>query len=270
MKKNEMKKNVTVSNNNTNYKGENKMKNKKGVVKMDNNTGVKLNKLVELPKYGNGVYVVINELTNGDTYLVYGSPIASFTIRGKGDFADVMSANKEHILKGINEMLVPKPAVKKEKTTEPVHAEVWTDGGSRMRNNKIDENTKAAWSALLVLGKHEKLIGEACKGRTNNFMELTAIAEALKAFKKRDNVTVTIYSDSKYCIDSITKWMGNWKSNGWTKKGGEIKNLELFKEIDSLMSQFLEVEFVHVKGHNGEAGNERVDAHLNELMDKLV
>jgi ribonuclease HI len=65
-----------------------------------------------------------------------------------------------------------------------------------------------------------------------------------------------------------TKWMKGWKSRGWKKKGGAIKNLDLVKRLDALQSQH-KVTWTHIRGHSGEEGNEYVDALCNAAMDAI-
>ena len=88
-------------------------------------------------------------------------------------------------------------------------------------------------------------------------MEITAVIEALKSLKKQSQVV--IYSDSKYVIDGITKWIFSWQKNGW--KGSDkkpIKNLELWQD---LLKEVLkhEIEWTWVKGHSGNKYNEIAD-----------
>lgn len=100
---------------------------------------------------------------------------------------------------------------------------------------------------------------------TNNIMELTAMYKALvKAYK--DGVTqVTIYSDSAYVVNAITKgWLLNWYTNGWeTKEGNPVKNKIIWEKVYKLIYvKGLSVTLNHVKGHNGDV--------LNELADRLA
>jgi len=95
---------------------------------------------------------------------------------------------------------------------------------------------------------------------TNNTAELNALYKALLIALESDPSKVTICCDSKYSIDCISNWAYGWKRNGWTKKSGEIKNLEMIKlahELyDSIKSR---VTLKHVKGHSGVEGNELAD-----------
>lgn len=96
---------------------------------------------------------------------------------------------------------------------------------------------------------------------TNNIAELNALHQALTIASQThsDNI-ISIFSDSKYAIDCITTWAFGWKANGWSKKGGEIKNLELIKESHNLFLKLKDkIEINHVKGHAGVEGNELAD-----------
>jgi ribonuclease HI len=97
---------------------------------------------------------------------------------------------------------------------------------------------------------------------TNNIAELNALFKALQLASEslKNSSNVTINSDSKYSIDCITKWAYGWKSKGWSKKGGEIKNLELIKKAHNLYDQIKDkIKINYVKGHSGVEGNELAD-----------
>ena len=96
---------------------------------------------------------------------------------------------------------------------------------------------------------------------TNNIAELNALYKALLlASQQNTNEKVMILSDSKYSIDCICTWAYGWKAKGWTKKGGEIKNLDLIKNAHNLYEQIKEkIVIKHVKGHAGIEGNELAD-----------
>jgi ribonuclease HI len=71
-----------------------------------------------------------------------------------------------------------------------------------------------------------------------------------------------IYTDSEFWINVITKWSINWQTNGWKKKGGEIKNLDLVKQAKELYDKS-NVKLVWVRGHVGDVGNELADEWAN-------
>lgn len=97
---------------------------------------------------------------------------------------------------------------------------------------------------------------------TNNTAELNALYESLKISQPylNNNKSVAIFSDSSYSIQCLTTWAKGWANNGWVRKGGEIKNVELIKEMYTLY-QSLEnkIEIHHVNGHIGVEGNELAD-----------
>jgi ribonuclease HI len=104
------------------------------------------------------------------------------------------------------------------------------------------------------------LYGQYKKLGTNNTAELNALHKALLIAKEAEGSKVSICCDSKYSIDCITKWAYSWKAKGWTKKGGEIKNLEIIQEAHALYEELKErVAVKHVKGHAGFEGNELAD-----------
>jgi ribonuclease HI len=93
-------------------------------------------------------------------------------------------------------------------------------------------------------------------------MEITAVIESLKLVKKK--AKVCIYTDSTYVKDGISSWIKQWKINGWkTAAKKPVKNEELWRELDLLVSQH-QIEWVWVKGHAGDEGNERADALANK------
>lgn len=96
---------------------------------------------------------------------------------------------------------------------------------------------------------------------TNNTAELNALHQALIiAEQTHSENIISIFSDSKYSIDCITTWAYGWKAKGWTKKSGEIKNLELIKSAHGLYEKIKDkIEIKHVKGHAGIEGNELAD-----------
>ena len=117
------------------------------------------------------------------------------------------------------------------------------------------------WGALLIHGEHVREIMEGAFDTTNNRMELTAAIEALNALK--GTCIVTLHTDSTYVKDGITKWIENWKKNGWrTAARKPVKNSDLWQELDLAVERH-DITWKWVKGHAGDEGNERADELAN-------
>jgi len=124
-------------------------------------------------------------------------------------------------------------------------------------------NPGEAGSGIAVYNDNQKPVlyyGNYIMNGTNNIAELNALNKALQIASDSNAKDIVIYSDSKYSIDCITTWSYGWKSKGWKKKGGEIKNLELIKEMHNLYNNIKDtIEIKHVKAHAGIEGNELAD-----------
>ncbi len=95
---------------------------------------------------------------------------------------------------------------------------------------------------------------------TNIRMEGLAIIAALK---DSNNLHCEIYTDSEFWINVITKWSISWEANGWKKKGGVIKNLDIVQEVCPLYRNS-KATLVWVRGHNDDPGNELADEWANK------
>lgn len=129
--------------------------------------------------------------------------------------------------------------------------DIWTDGSCSGNPGP------GGWGALLVSGENEKELFGGEENTTNNQMELTAAIEALNALK--DPSKVTLYTDSTYVKDGLTKWIHGWKKNGWkTAAKKPVKNKELWQALDAACQRH-DITWKWVKGHAGDPGNERAD-----------
>ena len=109
-----------------------------------------------------------------------------------------------------------------------------------------------------IVVKEETLYGKN-RDTTNQMMELTAAIQALESLK-RENVNVTIFTDSKYVVDGITKWIFGWLKNDWsTASKKPVANRLLWEKLFGL-TKTQNVEWVWVKGHAGMLGNEKADS----------
>ncbi len=137
---------------------------------------------------------------------------------------------------------------------------IYTDGGCRGNPGP------GGWGAILVSGANRKELSGGDPATTNNRMELTAAIRALEALKRP--CEVTIYTDSQYLRQGITKWIAGWKRSGWvTLKKLPVKNQDLWMALDESVCRH-RVTWRWLRGHAGHEGNERCDALANAAMDE--
>ena len=133
----------------------------------------------------------------------------------------------------------------------PQLVEIATDGACKGNPGP------GGWGALLRFGSHEKELSGGEALTTNNRMELTAAIEALRVLTRPCRIKLS--TDSKYVMDGLTRWIHGWRKNGWrTADKKPVKNAELWQALFA-ETQKHEIEWIWVKGHAGNADNERVD-----------
>jgi ribonuclease HI len=140
---------------------------------------------------------------------------------------------------------------------------IYSDGGCR-GNPGI-----GGWAFLAINSRTHNAL-ERCGGErdtTNNRMELMGAIMGLRALQ-RDGMRVLVHSDSQYVVKAASLWIPGWKARGWKRKEGPLKNLDLLQQLDELIIKHL-TTWQWVRGHNGNAGNERVDVLANDAMDRL-
>ncbi len=132
------------------------------------------------------------------------------------------------------------------------HVDIFTDGACSGNPGS------GGWGTILRFGAHEKELSGGEANTTNNRMELSAVIAGLTALKEPCEVTLT--TDSKYVVDSITKhWVYSWQSKGWVKADKKpALNADLWQQLLPLLEKHT-VTFVWVKGHAGHPENERCD-----------
>jgi ribonuclease HI len=114
------------------------------------------------------------------------------------------------------------------------------------------------FGAVLLHGDTRRELSQGFRRTTNNRMELLAVITALESLKRPCKVTV--FSDSEYVVNAITKgWLRSWQSRGWRKADKKpVLNVDLWQRLLPLL-QLHEVEFRWVRGHNNNIENERCD-----------
>ncbi|MFT6746985.1 MAG: ribonuclease HI [Glaciecola sp.] len=125
---------------------------------------------------------------------------------------------------------------------------IYTDGSAKGNPGN------GGYGAVLLAGKYKKELSEGFINTTNNRMELLAVIAALEVLKN-PGTEVTVYSDSKYVVDSVEKrWVFNWVKSNFKGK----KNVDLWKRFLLIYPKH-RVKFIWVKGHAGNLYNERCD-----------
>ena len=134
---------------------------------------------------------------------------------------------------------------------------IYTDGSAKGNPGK------GGFGVVLLSGDHRKELSGGFRLTTNNRMELLAVIVALESIKKQD-VKVTVYSDSKYVVDAVEKkWVFSWEKNSFKKK----KNIDLWIRFLKVFKKN-QVSFVWVKGHADIKENERCDFLAVQAAEK--
>jgi ribonuclease HI len=135
---------------------------------------------------------------------------------------------------------------------------IWTDGACSGNPGP------GGWGAVLSFGARRKELSGGEAATTNNRMELMAAIQALEALTRP--CEVDLYTDSAYLRGGITTWLGGWKENGWkTADKKPVKNAELWQRLEMAAVRH-KIIWHWLKGHAGDAMNERADELAREGM----
>ena len=129
---------------------------------------------------------------------------------------------------------------------------IYTDGGCTPNPGP------GGYGIVLIYGEQRRELSGGYRSTTNNRMELTAAIRGLQALKQPCDVT--LFSDSQYVVNGITKgWARTWKSKGWIKSDKRpAENIDLWEDLLNLCETHT-VRFEWIRGHNGHAENECCD-----------
>ncbi|MEG4108437.1 ribonuclease HI [Microcoleus sp. S13_C5] len=127
------------------------------------------------------------------------------------------------------------------------------------------------WGAVVCFADgncHE--LGGGAPQTTNNRMEMQAAVAALEFFANSGQTEpVTVYTDSEYVKNGITKWIQGWKNKGWkTSTGKDVVNQDLWHLLDKLNSR--QIQWEHVRGHSGDFYNDRCDEIARSFSHNLT
>ncbi len=134
---------------------------------------------------------------------------------------------------------------------------MYTDGAARGNPGP------GGYGVILMSGNHKKELSQGYRLTTNNRMELMAVIAGLEALKK-EGLSITIYSDSKYIVNAIQEgWLNKWMATNFAK--GK-KNKDLWVRFNNLAKKHT-IKFVWVKGHAENPYNNRCDALATAAAD---
>jgi ribonuclease HI len=137
-----------------------------------------------------------------------------------------------------------------------MQVEIYTDGSSRGNPGR------GGYGVILKYGQHERELSQGYRLTTNNRMELLATIAGLETLT-RDKLNVTIYSDSKYVVESVEKkWVLGWEKKNYKDK----KNADLWQRFLIIYRKH-HVKFVWIRGHNDHPFNERCDVLATQAAD---
>ena len=124
------------------------------------------------------------------------------------------------------------------------------------------------WGAILRYRGIEREMNGGETHTTNNRMELQALIEAFKLLP--EDAATSVLTDSRLCVNTITKWAPGWERKGWKRKAGPIKNLELVQELLALYRARPKCKLVWIAAHSGNRWNEYADSLATAWMRDSV
>jgi ribonuclease HI len=131
------------------------------------------------------------------------------------------------------------------------YVEIWTDGGCKPNPGP------GGWAAIMRFRDTVREVSGREEATTNNRMELTAAAAALEALRRPCRVVV--HTDSEYVRNGITRWHAGWVRRNWRNAAGDpVANMDLWRRLLAAAAVH-QVEWRWVRGHAGDAMNERAD-----------
>ncbi|MDO5680193.1 MAG: ribonuclease HI [Pelistega sp.] len=140
--------------------------------------------------------------------------------------------------------------------------EIWTDGACK-GNPGV-----GGWGVLMRYGKNKKELFGGELETTNNRMEMMAVIQALQSLKRP--MPIRLHVDSQYVKKGLTEWMSGWIARGWkTADKKPVKNQDLWEQLNLLTAQH-QIQWIWVKGHAGDPGNERADELANKGVEQVI
>jgi len=147
---------------------------------------------------------------------------------------------------------------------KPSPVKIYTDGCCK--GNQNDENI-GAWAYYIdYLGLTKQDAGIALN-TTNNQMEILAVIKGLQRINNPKGFIFEIYSDSQYVVKGISEWSKKWIANNWKNSlNKQVENKNLWIELLNEIKRFDNIQFIQVKGHSNNVGNNRADQLCNQAI----
>ena len=140
--------------------------------------------------------------------------------------------------------------------------DIWTDGACKGNPGA------GGWGVLMRYGKNKKELFGGELETTNNRMEMMAVIQALQSLKRP--MPIRLHVDSQYVKKGLTEWMSGWIARGWkTADKKPVKNQDLWEQLNLLTAQH-QIQWIWVKGHAGDPGNERADELANMGVEQVL
>lgn len=137
---------------------------------------------------------------------------------------------------------------------------IFTDGSARGNPGR------GGWGAIVLTPDKAFELGGREDHTTNNRMELLAVISALESISKEREIT--IYTDSAYVLNGITRWVKGWVKNNWkTSTKEDVVNRDLWEQLIEAVGHKV-IDWKLIKGHAGNPGNERCDVIATSFADK--
>ncbi|MBU6514038.1 MAG: ribonuclease HI [Betaproteobacteria bacterium] len=139
--------------------------------------------------------------------------------------------------------------------------DAYTDGACRGNPGP------GGWGVVLRASGEQKEMFGGEPATTNNRMEMLAAITALETLKQP--CEVRLYTDSQYVLKGMTEWLAGWKARGWkTADRKPVKNVDLWQRLEQAAAAH-RVQWIWVRGHDGNPGNELADELANRGVDSV-